>query len=103
VGNLRETSVLRLRAWDSKLAQAEALTIWDFPVGPYRPDSFLPGEIRLTTEPDEAPVRLVGHTDWVTGLVFDSFGKRLISSSLDGTARVWDVTEVTLLDRSLSV
>ncbi|RPJ21855.1 MAG: hypothetical protein EHM33_25040, partial [Chloroflexi bacterium] len=35
---------------------------------------------------------LAGHTGWVMGIAFSPDGKRLISTSLDGTARVWSLT-----------
>jgi WD40 repeat protein/transcriptional regulator with XRE-family HTH domain len=34
---------------------------------------------------------LVGHTDWVMGTAFDPEGKRLASTSLDGTVKIWDI------------
>ena len=33
---------------------------------------------------------LAGHVHWITGLCFDVAGRRLVSASWDGTARVWD-------------
>lgn len=50
----------------------------------------------------QLPERLIGHRDWVTAVAFDNrpgvrgdpeAGKRLASSSADGTARIWDVAE----------
>jgi WD40 repeat protein len=34
---------------------------------------------------------LAGHTDWVMGLAFSPDGKRLASTSLDGTVRIWSL------------
>lgn len=38
---------------------------------------------------------LRGHTDTVTGLVYTATGDQIISGSLDGTVRVWDVATAT--------
>ncbi len=35
---------------------------------------------------------LIGHTDWIVGLAFSPDGKRLASTSLDGTLRIWSLT-----------
>ena len=40
---------------------------------------------------------LAGHTDRVVGVVFTPDGKRLVTSSRDGTARVWDTQSGRLL------
>lgn len=39
---------------------------------------------------------LKGHTEGVHALGFSPDGKRLVSGSMDGTAKVWDVTDGTL-------
>ena len=41
---------------------------------------------------------LNGHTDTITGLAFDSLGRRLFSTSKDGTLRVWDLEKNLLLN-----
>ena len=70
--------------------RAEAMGVWNFPGGPAIPVSGLPGEINLTTSAGPAPIRLAGHTEWISALVFDPSGRRLVSSSFDSTVRVWD-------------
>jgi WD40 repeat protein/transcriptional regulator with XRE-family HTH domain len=35
--------------------------------------------------------KLIGHTDWVMGVAFDPNGRRLASTSLDGTVKIWDI------------
>ncbi|HSL29219.1 MAG TPA: WD40 repeat domain-containing protein, partial [Anaerolineales bacterium] len=35
---------------------------------------------------------LIGHTDWIAGLAFSPDGKRLASTSLDGTVRIWSLS-----------
>ena len=34
---------------------------------------------------------MIGHTDWLAGLAFSPDGKRLASTSLDGTIRIWSL------------
>jgi WD40 repeat protein/serine/threonine protein kinase len=41
----------------------------------------------------ELTVSLVGHERYVTGLAYTSDGNSLISASVDGTVRVWDIRE----------
>jgi eukaryotic-like serine/threonine-protein kinase len=49
------------------------------------------GEVRFL-DSTGAPIRtLHGHSDRVSALAFTPDGRRLVSSSRDGTARVWDV------------
>jgi WD40 repeat protein len=40
---------------------------------------------------------LKGHTAPVVGATFSGDGKRVVTASLDGTARIWDVTWATLM------
>ena len=47
-----------------------------------------------STDDSFEPFRLVGHSDWITDLVFSSDSQRLYSSSVDGTIKFWDLTEV---------
>ncbi len=52
------------------------------------------GELAITiwnAKAGEPILKLNGHTQEVTGLVFTADGKQLISSSLDGSIRSWDV------------
>jgi WD40 repeat protein/transcriptional regulator with XRE-family HTH domain len=40
----------------------------------------------------EELLTLIGHTDWIAGLAFSPDGKRLASTSLDGTVRIWSLS-----------
>lgn len=40
---------------------------------------------------------LRGHTDYITGLTFSPSGKLIASASLDGTVRLWNIEQQTLL------
>lgn len=57
-----------------------------------------PTEPTEAIEPDvvatESSGLLKGHTDTITTLAFDSSASTLLSTSLDGTARLWDLTAV---------
>ncbi|PAZ17138.1 hypothetical protein CLM62_03895 [Streptomyces sp. SA15] len=50
----------------------------------------------LKTQAAPQPVRLTGHTDRVSSVVFSPNGSVLVSGSADGTARLWrlDAEEV---------
>jgi WD40 repeat protein len=37
-------------------------------------------------------IELLGHTDWISSINFDSCGKKMITASYDKTARIWDFT-----------
>lgn len=54
---------------------------------------------------DVEAVRLVrqfkGHKDRVTGLVISQDARWLLSSSMDGTVRVWDIPAATCLQVTL--
>ncbi len=53
--------------------------------------------VRLWSVPDgDLLSTLRGHTDFVTGIVFSSDGRLLVSASWDRTARVWEVPSGTL-------
>lgn len=47
----------------------------------------------------EVVSRFDGHTNWVTHFRFDSRGKRIVSLSVDGSARVWDVASGQCLQK----
>jgi WD40 repeat protein len=48
---------------------------------------------------DGKPIsKLTGHTDFVTNIDFSRDSRRLVSSSQDGTARVWEVANGTTVD-----
>jgi WD40 repeat protein len=74
--------------------QDGTILIWDLPEKP------VPTKIKLDNGKEEdgfetpGPTRrLVGHTNTVTRLLVSSDGQTLISSSLDRTVRVWNLTE----------
>mmetsp|Transcript_28571 Transcript_28571/g.48291 ORF Transcript_28571/g.48291 Transcript_28571/m.48291 type:complete len:419 (-) Transcript_28571:278-1534(-) len=50
------------------------------------------GSFSKTLKVSKAVKKLVGHTGAITNLQFDKIGKRLCSSSKDGTCRLWDVS-----------
>ncbi len=105
VGYLVERApTLQVVAVSRDQRRAEATGVSYHPGGPSFPMAGrLPGEINLTTSSGRAPIRLAGHTGWVSALVFVPFGHRLISSSLDSTVRVWDAApEFGLSDLSLT-
>src|SRR5262249_38956559 len=49
-----------------------------------------PPEILPTAEGPTALRRLSGHADWVKAVVFTPDGRRLVTTSLDHTVRLWD-------------
>jgi WD40 repeat protein/serine/threonine protein kinase len=52
----------------------------------------LPGEVKVWDAVTGREIHtLVGHTHWVTGLLFSPDSKRLLSVSTDGTRKVWDL------------
>lgn len=42
-----------------------------------------------TTNPNVSPIELVGHTDQIETAVFSSDGKKVLTASWDGSARIW--------------
>ncbi len=69
VGYLVERApTLHVVAVSGDQRRAEAVGSWNFPGGPAIPVSGLPGEINLTTSPGRAPIRLAGHTEWISAL-----------------------------------
>jgi len=42
--------------------------------------------------------RFEGHTDGITDLCFSEDGKWLISASMDGTLRIWDISLARQID-----
>jgi WD40 repeat protein/transcriptional regulator with XRE-family HTH domain len=79
------------------------LTIPDGGSGIFSPDGKWLAAISLSTASGNAVklwdattgqelLTLTGHTDWLSGLAFSPDGKRLASTSLDGTVRVWSLT-----------
>jgi WD40 repeat protein len=76
------------------------LTIPDGGSGIFSPDGKQLAAISLSTASGNAVklwdantgqelLTLVGHTAWISGLVFSPDGKRLASTGLDGTVRIW--------------
>ncbi len=49
---------------------------------------------------DEAPLRLMGHTDCVSDVRFHPNGKHLLSSSWDKTIRLWDIRSGKEIDNA---
>ena len=79
------------------------LTISDGSSGIFSPDGKWLASLSLSTASGNAVkvwdattgqelLTLVGHTDWLAGLAFSPDGKRLASTSLDGTVRIWSLT-----------
>ena len=55
------------------IASGNAIKVWDAATG-------------------QELLTLIGHTDWIMGLAFSPDGKRLASTSLDGTVRIWSLS-----------
>ncbi|MGZ9223046.1 MAG: nSTAND1 domain-containing NTPase, partial [Anaerolineales bacterium] len=79
------------------------LTIPDGSAGIFSPDGKQLAALSLSTASGNAVklwdattsqelLTLMGHTDWIAGLAFSPDGKRLASTSLDGTVRIWSLT-----------
>jgi WD40 repeat protein len=78
------------------------LTIPDGGPGIFSPDGKQLAALSLSTASGNAVklwdantgqelLTMAGHTDWLAGLAFSPDGKRLASTSLDGTVRVWSL------------
>ena len=46
-------------------------------------------------------ISLTGHTDWIRTTAFSPNGNALISSGIDGTVRIWDVTPYSTLNQDM--
>jgi len=69
--------------------RAGQIYFWDLPETPPEVDK----DAKDETAPDFAPARrLDGHTNGISHLLSTTDGKMLISSSLDHTVRLWDVS-----------
>jgi len=55
------------------VASGNAIKVWDVTTG-------------------QELLTLIGHTDWLSGMAFSPDGKRLASTSLDGTIRIWSLS-----------
>ena len=57
--------------------------------------ALVPGKVEIESDSFESEVTfdvtLRGHTDSVSSVVFSADGKRIVSASLDGTIKTWDV------------
>jgi WD40 repeat protein len=78
-----------LRRQDQSGAEATDLTI--SADGEKLAVGYSDGEVRLLDSTGELIRTLRGHSDRVSALAFTPDGRRLVTSSRDGTARVWDV------------
>ena len=54
-----------------------------------------------TIQTGEHIVSLTGHTDWIRTTAFSPNGSTLISSGIDGTIRIWDVTSYNVLNQDM--
>ncbi|RKU22597.1 hypothetical protein C6500_03595 [Candidatus Poribacteria bacterium] len=54
-----------------------------------------------TIRAGEHIVSLTGHTDWIRTTTFSPNGSTLISSGIDGTIRIWDVTSPNALNQDM--
>jgi WD40 repeat protein/transcriptional regulator with XRE-family HTH domain len=62
----------KLAALGFGIANGNAIKLWDVSTG-------------------QELITMIGHTDWIGGLAFSPDGKRLASTSLDGTVRIWSL------------
>ena len=60
-----------------------------------------PHECRYDVEAVRMVRRFKGHKDRVTGLVISQDARWLLSSSMDGTVRVWDIPAASCLQVTL--
>lgn len=63
-------------------------------IGPDNRPAPVPGKVQIwRIDTGKLENRLEGHTDRITSMKFDSSGNRLVTGSLDKTARLWDVNK----------